>query len=52
MAEAAFEAGYSLLGFFSHAPLPFDTTWNLKWPRLGDYAATVRPWRRGGLHGA
>jgi len=42
MAEAAFEAGYSLLGFSSHAPLPFDTTWNLKWPRLGDYAATVR----------
>ena len=42
MAEAAFEAGYSILGFSSHAPLPFDTTWNLKWPKLADYAATVR----------
>lgn len=42
MAQAAFEAGYSILGFSSHAPLPFDTTWNLKWPRLDDYATTVR----------
>lgn len=42
MAEAAFEAGYSILGFSSHAPLPFETSWNLPWPRLGDYAATIR----------
>ena len=42
MAEAAFEAGYSILGFSSHAPLPFETSWNMTWRSIGDYAASVR----------
>jgi len=42
MTAAAFKAGYSILGFSSHAPLPFDTTWNLKWPRIRDYERTIR----------
>lgn len=42
MAEAAFKAGYSILGFSSHAPLPFETVWTMKWSRIGDYARTIR----------
>ncbi|MCE1207402.1 MAG: histidinol-phosphatase [Spirochaetia bacterium] len=41
MAHHAHQAGYSYLGFSSHAPLPFDTNWNMRWERLGDYAATI-----------
>ena len=41
MAAAAFKAGYSILGFSSHAPLPFDTSWNLKWPRIRDYEKAI-----------
>jgi len=42
MAEAAFDAGYSILGFSSHAPLPFESPWNMKWTQMNDYARTVR----------
>ena len=42
MAHHAHQAGYTYLGFSSHAPLPFDTNWNMRWERLGDYAATIR----------
>jgi histidinol-phosphatase (PHP family) len=41
MAQAAHAAGYDILGFSSHAPLPFDTSWNLKWPRYADYGAAI-----------
>ncbi|HWR10281.1 MAG TPA: histidinol-phosphatase [Rectinemataceae bacterium] len=46
MAEAAFEAGYSVLGFSSHAPLPFDCSWTMQWRSIGDYAASVRSLQR------
>lgn len=53
MARGAHAAGYAILGFSSHAPLPFETTWNLKASRLQEYAATVRShaahWRGRGL---
>ncbi len=42
MAAAAFKAGYAVIGFSSHAPIPFNTTWNLKWPRIKDYEKTIR----------
>ncbi len=42
MASAAHKAGYSYLGFSSHAPLPFETTWNLPWSALHEYARMVR----------
>jgi len=42
MAEAAFLQGYRVLGFSSHAPLPFPTIWNMDEARLPDYAAEVR----------
>ncbi|HWP69249.1 MAG TPA: PHP domain-containing protein, partial [Rectinemataceae bacterium] len=42
MAAAAYKAGYSILGFSSHGPLPFNTSWNLKWPRIHDYEKTIR----------
>lgn len=42
MAEAAFQAGYSILGFSSHAPLPFDAGWTMRWPRIGEYADEIR----------
>ena len=41
MAEEAYAAGYDILGFSSHAPLPFDTTWNLKWPRYAAYGKAI-----------
>lgn len=53
MAAAAHGAGYSILGFSSHAPLPFATTWNMKWERIHDYERTIRAlsqsWKAKGL---
>ncbi len=42
MAETARKAGFSILGFSSHAPLPFPAPWNLPMDRLADYVDTVR----------
>ncbi len=42
MAEAARQAGFSVLGFSSHAPLPFRTTWNMPMEQLGEYVETIR----------
>lgn len=42
MAQAGFDEGYSYLGFTSHAPLPFDTDWNMQWKDIGAYADRVR----------
>jgi len=42
MAQAAFDKGYRVLGFSSHAPLPFPTSWNMEEARLPAYAAEVR----------
>jgi len=41
MAAAAAAAGYSILGFSSHAPLPFKTSWNMAWTDMQPYAATI-----------
>jgi histidinol-phosphatase (PHP family) len=41
MAETAAQAGYSILGFSSHAPLPFETDWNMKWDQLESYCTTI-----------
>ncbi len=41
MAEAAWKAGYAVLGFSSHAPLPFPTDWNLAPERLPAYVAEI-----------
>lgn len=41
MAQAAFEEGYALLGFSSHAPLPFDTEWTMKRKDLPAYGEAV-----------
>lgn len=42
MAEAAATAGFSILGFSSHAPLPFATPWNMDAADLGAYLSKVR----------
>jgi histidinol-phosphatase (PHP family) len=42
MAEAAYAAGFSILGFSSHAPLPFETEWTMDPVRTADYTRTVR----------
>ena len=42
MAETASQAGYSILGFSSHAPLPFETEWNMNWEKLESYCRTIR----------
>src|SRR5579872_2548800 len=39
MVEAALGAGLTDLGFSSHAPLPFDTDWNMALSRLDEYVA-------------
>ncbi len=53
MAAAASAAGYDILGFSSHAPLPFPTGWNLPLARLDEYVRTIRDlqalWKPGGL---
>jgi histidinol-phosphatase (PHP family) len=42
MARAAAAAGYRVLGFSSHCPLPFHNEGNMELARLGDYEAEVR----------
>lgn len=42
MAAAAAAAGYDVLGFSSHCPLPFESEGNMELSRLGDYSAEVR----------
>ena len=42
MAEAASAAGYRVLGFSSHSPLPFFNDGNMELARLPDYVAEVR----------
>lgn len=42
MADAARRAGFSILGFSSHAPLPFVTRWTMKQASLGDYVDAIR----------
>jgi histidinol-phosphatase (PHP family) len=42
MAKAAFLSGYSILGFSSHAPLPFDTEWTMKRKDLSRYAESIQ----------
>ncbi len=42
MAQTARDHGFSILGFSSHAPLPFDTAWNLRLARLPEYVDTIR----------
>lgn len=53
MAERAAHSGYRILGFSSHAPLPFETTWNLPAARLNEYRdavrACARTWKPRGL---
>ncbi len=53
MAQAAFDAGYDILGFSSHAPLPFHTGWNLPATKAEAYRAEIRrlqtEWRSKGL---
>jgi histidinol-phosphatase (PHP family) len=42
MADAAQKAGFSVLGFTSHAPLPFSTAWNMDPDDMTDYVRTIR----------
>lgn len=42
MAEAAYAAGFSILGFSSHAPLPFETEWTMDPDKLPDYVQVIR----------
>ncbi|PKL25099.1 MAG: histidinol-phosphatase [Spirochaetae bacterium HGW-Spirochaetae-3] len=42
MAHAARAAGFSILGFSSHAPLPFRTGWNMDLERAPEYVRTLR----------
>lgn len=42
MARTARDQGFSILGFSSHAPLPFHTRWNLQLSRLREYIDTIR----------
>lgn len=53
MAQASFDAGYSYLGFTSHAPLPFVTAWNMEWKNISAYASRIRSlasvWKPRGL---
>jgi len=45
MAQAARQAGFKVLGFSSHAPLPFSTSWTMDHARLPDYIATLQALR-------
>lgn len=53
MAGAAYDACYDILGFSSHAPLPFQTSWNLPASKAEAYRADIRRletlWRPKGL---
>lgn len=42
MAAAAAAAGYSILGFSSHCPLPFPAEGNMERSRLGEYRDEIR----------
>ncbi|MEW6751916.1 MAG: histidinol-phosphatase, partial [Candidatus Latescibacterota bacterium] len=42
LCEAALRAGYRILGFSSHAPLPWPTTWTTDAAQLPQYVAEVR----------
>lgn len=42
MAATAYATGFSILGFSSHAPLPFETEWTMNPGRVADYTRTVR----------
>jgi histidinol-phosphatase (PHP family) len=42
MAAAAAAAGYRILGFSSHCPLPFPSEGNMELSRLGEYKAEIR----------
>lgn len=42
MAEAAARGGFDILGFSSHAPLPFPTDWTMPADRLPAYLETIR----------
>jgi histidinol-phosphatase (PHP family) len=42
MARAAHAAGYRILGFSSHCPLPFQNDGNMELSRLGEYEAEIR----------
>lgn len=39
--KAALEKGFHAWGFSSHAPIPFDSPWNMKASRLKDYLAEI-----------
>lgn len=41
MAHAAFEAGFRILGFSSHAPLDFETSWTMKEDDLPAYLGRI-----------
>lgn len=41
-AQAASELTYCILGFSSHAPLPFSTDWNMEKSQVGAYIETIR----------
>jgi len=42
MADVAQAAGFSVLGFSSHAPLPFSTVWNMDLGDMTAYVSTIR----------
>jgi histidinol-phosphatase (PHP family) len=42
MAGIAYTADFSILGFSSHAPLPFVTEWTMAPDRLADYVQVIR----------
>jgi histidinol-phosphatase (PHP family) len=46
MVQAAIEAGLTQIGISSHAPLPFETAWNMPPSRLSQYIQEVREIRR------
>jgi histidinol-phosphatase (PHP family) len=41
-AQTAKELDYSILGFSSHAPLPFATEWNMEKDKVAAYITTIR----------
>lgn len=53
MARTAADMNFDILGFSSHAPLPFETVWNLPAQRLEEYKQGVRSlasdWKPQGL---
>lgn len=39
--QAAIERGFHIYGYSSHAPLPFETPWNMPQSRLNDYITHI-----------